>query len=259
MDSGAECGNTTVKGFLEELRTSRHITTPGHLRSHGVIERPHSTLGEHMRLLEKGKGITGSEAVIRATIAYNESVHSATGKTPMELMRAWRRVARDMPIEIDMKNVGNRDNMLNWLETVAVICLCYIAYRLLRGLLVALYALSAPSLGLTKNLKATGRWAGTKRKPYGSSRVVGKGPPTLPYLSKGKGRSGYPQHLGDVLEHIRQTIPTAVQAIPMTKRDLYTNNQCAEVALKDCRNTGRFSHYVKEQKYTTEKVVTHCL
>ncbi|KAL1140003.1 hypothetical protein AAG570_006980 [Ranatra chinensis] len=120
MDPGAEFENRAVKGLLEELRISSHITTPGHPRSHGVIERLHSTLGEHMRLLEKGKGITGSEAVIRATIAYNESVHSATGKTPMELMRAWRRVVRDMPIEIDMEKVRDRvkENKIKRIEHI---------------------------------------------------------------------------------------------------------------------------------------------
>ncbi|KAL1123023.1 hypothetical protein AAG570_002111 [Ranatra chinensis] len=108
MDSGTEFNNRLVRKVLTELGIESHTTTPGHARSHGVIERLHLTLGEHMGLLEKSKKIKGPEAVARAALAYNRTIHSATSKTPMELMRAWCRVEKDLSIEEDMGAIADR-------------------------------------------------------------------------------------------------------------------------------------------------------
>ncbi|KAL1122718.1 hypothetical protein AAG570_003045 [Ranatra chinensis] len=90
LDQGREFRNWIVRGFLEEFRIREHWTTPGHPRSHGMVERLHSTLLEHLHLLRIGRGIEGDEAWARALLAYNNSVHSATGRTPLELMRSWQ-------------------------------------------------------------------------------------------------------------------------------------------------------------------------
>ncbi|KAL1139016.1 hypothetical protein AAG570_009077, partial [Ranatra chinensis] len=76
-----------------------HWTTPGHSRSHGMIERLHGTLQEHLHILRIGRGMTGEEAWARALLAYNNSLHLATGYTPLELMRAWQR--EDSPVSIE--------------------------------------------------------------------------------------------------------------------------------------------------------------
>ncbi|KAL1138584.1 hypothetical protein AAG570_008647 [Ranatra chinensis] len=74
LDRGREFDNFLVRSLLEEFRVKVHWTTPGHSRSHGMIERLHGTLQEHF-------------------------LHSATGYTPLELMRAWQR--EDSPVSIE--------------------------------------------------------------------------------------------------------------------------------------------------------------
>lgn len=108
-DPGREFGNRQVKELLDELQIRTHITTPGHARSHGAIERVHSTIGEHLNLLELGRGITGPEAVLRAVLAYNHSIHSVTGKMPIELIRAWNRENPEAPIEQELEVIGTRE------------------------------------------------------------------------------------------------------------------------------------------------------
>ncbi|KAL1130397.1 hypothetical protein AAG570_013335 [Ranatra chinensis] len=104
LDQGREFRNWIVRGFLEEFRIRVHWTTPGHPRSHGMVERLHSTLLEHLHLLRIGRGIVGDEAWARALLAYNNSVHSATGRTPLELMRSWQQ--SDPPVSVMDECVG---------------------------------------------------------------------------------------------------------------------------------------------------------
>ncbi|KAL1139230.1 hypothetical protein AAG570_006216 [Ranatra chinensis] len=104
LDEGREFRNWIVRGFLEEFRIRVHWTTPGHPRSHGMVERLHSTLLEHLHLLGIGRGIVGDEAWARALLAYNNSVHSATGRTPLELMRSWQQ--SDPPVSVMGECVG---------------------------------------------------------------------------------------------------------------------------------------------------------
>jgi transposase InsO family protein len=87
MDPGKEFQNATVRSLLDELLIRIHVTTPGHPRSHAAIERAHSTMTEQLRLIQVERGIRGQEAVV----AYNHTIHSATGRTPIELMREWQR------------------------------------------------------------------------------------------------------------------------------------------------------------------------
>ncbi|KAL1139047.1 hypothetical protein AAG570_009108 [Ranatra chinensis] len=79
LDRGREFDNFLVRSLLEEFRVKVHWTTPGHSRSHGMIERLHGTLQEHLHILGIGRGMTGEEAWARALLAYNSSLHSAAG------------------------------------------------------------------------------------------------------------------------------------------------------------------------------------
>ena len=87
-DRGREFYNERLRQVANDLEVKLHFTTPGHVGSHGTIERFHNTLTEHLHLLQLSKGLTGEEALTRAVIAYNHSVHSATGKTPFEVEHA---------------------------------------------------------------------------------------------------------------------------------------------------------------------------
>ena len=84
MDQGKEFKNAIIGKLLDEFQIEVHYTTPGHPRSHALIERLHGTLTEHLQLHKIGKQITGEEAMSRSILAYNSSVHSATNRVPHE-------------------------------------------------------------------------------------------------------------------------------------------------------------------------------
>ncbi|XP_039290845.1 uncharacterized protein LOC120352759 [Nilaparvata lugens] len=86
MDKGKEFDNNRIKKLLEELDIDSHFTTVGHPQSHGMMERLHSTLTEHLHLLEVDRNICGEEAMARAILAYNSSIHSSTNFSPFELV-----------------------------------------------------------------------------------------------------------------------------------------------------------------------------
>ena len=108
-DMGREFKNKQVEDLLSEFEITAHFTTPGHPRSHGAIERVHSTITEHLHLLEIGKGMIGPEAIHRAVIAYNHSIHSVTGKMPIELMREWQREETEVPIRQELERIGDKE------------------------------------------------------------------------------------------------------------------------------------------------------
>ncbi|KAL1132838.1 hypothetical protein AAG570_010790 [Ranatra chinensis] len=71
--------------------------------------------------------------------------------------------------------------------------------------------------------------------------------------------------LGEILEHIRQTIPGAVQVIQMTKTDgdgrkrvlpRFIRITNSEGTQKYFENLVTYSHYVQVQKYTADEAVT---
>ena len=109
LDPGREFKNREIQGLLDEFNVQVHFTTPGHPRSHGAIERVHSTITEHLHLLKTGRELTGQEAVARAVLAYNNTLHSVTKRTPIELMRAWKREETDTPLAQEMDQIGTRE------------------------------------------------------------------------------------------------------------------------------------------------------
>ncbi|KAL1132796.1 hypothetical protein AAG570_010748 [Ranatra chinensis] len=62
-------------------------------------------LSRFMRLLEIAKGIKGPKAIARAVVAYNRSIHTATDRTPLELMRGEERDNNETPIEVELERV----------------------------------------------------------------------------------------------------------------------------------------------------------
>ena len=88
MDKGREFYNRTVKTLFEEFNIKPHWGTTGHHRSQGIVERAHNTITEHLHLLKLSKNLEADEALPRAIIAYNNSIHSSTRYTPLELALA---------------------------------------------------------------------------------------------------------------------------------------------------------------------------
>ncbi|KAL1141023.1 hypothetical protein AAG570_000949 [Ranatra chinensis] len=85
MDKGREFNNAKVRTLLKEFR---------------------STITEHLRLLKLDRGLKGAEAIARAILAYNNSVHVATNAVPIELMRTWQLPADSPPPDIALRKAG---------------------------------------------------------------------------------------------------------------------------------------------------------
>lgn len=86
-DQGTEFVNQVIGEFLR-LHNVKHKTTMSHSpNQNGMIERFHSTLLEHLRLLKlQHKNDTAKNLLPYALIAYNSSVHSLTKCRPFEVI-----------------------------------------------------------------------------------------------------------------------------------------------------------------------------
>lgn len=70
---------------LHEINT--HFTTPLNHNSNGIVERLHSTIIENYRLLKTEGLIENPQMMMRyCIIGYNNTIHSTTGYTPLELL-----------------------------------------------------------------------------------------------------------------------------------------------------------------------------
>lgn len=88
-DNGAEFHSSLIRELLEFHKIKIHFISSQHPDSNGVIERFHSTLVEHIRLLNISKlfqNDTIQTKVCYAVIAYNSSIHSVTNLTPFEVL-----------------------------------------------------------------------------------------------------------------------------------------------------------------------------
>ncbi|KAK9729857.1 hypothetical protein QE152_g15664 [Popillia japonica] len=87
MDKGLEFNNVTLRELLKLYKIKVHYTTSQNPNSNSLIERFHSTLLEHVRLLKNQKVTQDIKQLVRlAILAYNSTNHSATGVTPFELL-----------------------------------------------------------------------------------------------------------------------------------------------------------------------------
>lgn len=86
-DKGTEFTNQVVGEFLK-LHKIHHHTTAAHApNENGMIERLHSTLLEHLRLLKlQQRNEPTHNLIAYALIAYNSSVHSLTKCRPFDLI-----------------------------------------------------------------------------------------------------------------------------------------------------------------------------
>ena len=112
MDQGREFKNGLIEELLEDLGIRAHYTTPGHPRSHGMVERLQGSLTEHLQLLRLGRQLTGEEAMWRAVLAYNSSVHSGTDRVPFEEMRGVGPDGQQHPEEYPRERQEQQDRQL---------------------------------------------------------------------------------------------------------------------------------------------------
>ncbi|XP_063891879.1 retrovirus-related Pol polyprotein from transposon 297 [Helicoverpa armigera] len=86
-DQGTEFTNQVVSEFLR-LHKIQHRTTAAHApNENGMIERFHSTLIEHLRILKlQHKNESAANLVSYALLAYNSSIHNLTKCRPFDLI-----------------------------------------------------------------------------------------------------------------------------------------------------------------------------
>lgn len=88
-DNGPEFQNALFREFLLLQNINIHFTASQHPESNGIIERFHSTLIEHIRILKERKEFKDVEIQTKvnyAILAYNNSAHSASKTTPFYLL-----------------------------------------------------------------------------------------------------------------------------------------------------------------------------
>lgn len=86
-DNGTEFKNKTICEILKLYKIKIHFTTTGHHESNSLVERLHSTLIEHMRILKlMDKNVPTEIAMNRAIIAYNSSINPITKLTLFDIL-----------------------------------------------------------------------------------------------------------------------------------------------------------------------------
>jgi transposase InsO family protein len=113
LDNGKEFENWEFIKVLKEVGCEIHFVTVGHDRSHGNIERFYSTLIEHIQLIQEERNLSIEEAAVRATLAYNHSIHRGTGLRPFEVFHGdeeCRRRAKDATSKVKRERGRNREN-----------------------------------------------------------------------------------------------------------------------------------------------------
>lgn len=124
-DNGSEFDNGLVKDFLRLHKIKVHFCSPHHPESNGIIERFHSTILEHVNLINNQQDFNKDDISTKfkyALIAYNNSIHSATRMTPFEILNGHPdpKQTIDMDIEQQMANnyVQNHKNKLSILYKI---------------------------------------------------------------------------------------------------------------------------------------------
>lgn len=84
-DNGHEFNKKIITDLLASHKIQIHFITPKNPESNAPIERFHSTLTEHLKLLESQHDEPLERVVKYAVIAYNSLIHSSTGHTPYSL------------------------------------------------------------------------------------------------------------------------------------------------------------------------------
>jgi len=88
-DAGTEFNNNLVTELLKLYKIKPHVTCIRNPKSNGIIERFHSTLIEHLRIINQRaelKNVTNENKIKLAQIAYNDSINSVTKLTPKEVL-----------------------------------------------------------------------------------------------------------------------------------------------------------------------------
>lgn len=109
MDQGTELKNTVVLEFFKTHQIKTHFITVNNPQSNGAIERFHSTLIEHLRVLRaKNNGkIDILNQMPYAILGYNNSIHSVTKQKPIDIINGHLNTKDVFDINLNEKLINN--------------------------------------------------------------------------------------------------------------------------------------------------------
>lgn len=122
FDNGLEFNNETVQDLLNLYNIKLHFTSTQHPESNSPIERFHSTLIEHIRLLNNNEIFKTSsirQKVNYAIVAYNNSIHNITKLKPIEIITG--HLNKDTPLDIDINKQVINDYISSHRERVKLL------------------------------------------------------------------------------------------------------------------------------------------
>jgi transposase InsO family protein len=102
-DNGSEFKNVLLQELLSLHKINIHFITPHHPESNSPVERFHSTLLEHIRLLNT-QGFQEEpiqNKILYSVLAYNNSIHSVTQFKPMDLING--HISADNPFDLNIE------------------------------------------------------------------------------------------------------------------------------------------------------------
>lgn len=94
-----------IKEFLAENNVQIHFTSVNSSNSNSTVERFHSTLLEHLRIIMNHEKLTLKESLRKALAAYNNSINLITKFAPFELFFGRK---FDEPLEIDIEKIKEK-------------------------------------------------------------------------------------------------------------------------------------------------------
>lgn len=94
-----------IKDYLDSNNIKIHFTSANSSNSNSPVERFHSTLIEHLRIILNNEKVTCREALLRSIHAYNNSIHNMTKFTPFELFFGRK---SDDPTKADLNEIQDK-------------------------------------------------------------------------------------------------------------------------------------------------------
>ena len=109
MDNGSELKNSVVKEFLKTHQIKIHYITVNNPQSNGAIERFHSTIIEHLRVIrEKMKNKNDIlNQMPYAILGYNNSIHSVTKQKPIDVINGHLNSKDPFNLDLNEKLLNN--------------------------------------------------------------------------------------------------------------------------------------------------------
>lgn len=111
MDNGPDLKSSALQEYLKIHKINIHYITPLHPNSNGPIERFHSTILEHIRILKReNNNLSILDIIPYAINGYNSSIHSVTKLKPFDIISG--HLSTRSPFDIDIET----EILTNYLE-----------------------------------------------------------------------------------------------------------------------------------------------